>query len=93
MTLSSASNVENSTLICCFSFFSFVFFLSKKEQGTERPSLFAYKSHLVDGLIEQGRVRGRWRERKRQALESYPTSYMQGLLLTLAVQKSYHDEI
>lgn len=95
---SSASNVKNSTLIPCFP-------QREKEQGTERPSLssYSYRSHLVDGLIEQRRdiERQRQREKEAQVLKkcSYLTPYLQGRTkVTFSVSHarscaSYHNEI
>lgn len=73
VTFPSASNVENSTLIPCFP-------QREKERGTERPSLSSdsYRSHLVDGLMEQRRdaERQRQREKEAQVLENETSSLL-----------------
>lgn len=74
VTLSSASNVKNSTLLIpCFP-------QREKKRRTERPSLSSdsYRSHLVDGLIEQRRdtERQRQREKEAQVLENETSSLL-----------------
>lgn len=68
VTFSSASNVKNSMLIPCFP-------QRGTEQGTECPSLssYFYRSHLVDGLIEQRKDTQRQRGKEAQVLENETT--------------------
>lgn len=65
--------MKNSTPIPCFP-------QREMEQGTERPfsSSYSYSSHLVDGLIEQGRDadRQRQREKEAQVLENETSSLL-----------------
>ncbi len=67
VTFPSASNAKSSMLIPCFP-------QREKEWGTERPSSSydSYRSHLVDGFIEQRRDTERHRQREKdvQVLEN-----------------------